>query len=626
MKHLVLSILLILSINIIDAQNQTPILERKVTIKVLNQSLGKALNILSETAKFNFSYSTQIVKVNRIVSIHAENRSVREILDQLFGNEMSYQQIGNHLVIQKKITPRSTSAINTGSKAPSRYDMIISGYIRDVNSGDGITEVSIYHKPTLANTMSGDFGYYKITLSSKTPEFELQIRKDQYRDTVIKISYTNGGVIEQHINLQRILMVPEPEEIEVVPLLSNTDSSVLPISDTTRVKTIDSVTVPTKKIFVRTLDSVLRTPRLVWLDTTLRNIKVEDTKIAQWLIGAYQRVINSNIRDSFVRDWQVTFVPPLGTNGALSGLVDNKLSLNVLIGYNGGLNGAEVGGLFNIIRQDMTGVQVAGLGNVVGRYTEGVQVGGLFNHNLGDARAVQVAGLYNYNRGFLDGVQVAGLANVSSQYSRSIQTAGFINIADEIDGGQIAGFVNIAKKIRGFQIGIVNIADSSEGVAIGIVNFIRNGIHQLEIGYSDLSQYSLAYRSGSGKFFSTISFSSTLPIQDTSLMCYGFAIGNRAKLGKHFYWNTDLGTQHMTYNLRSNHLNLHNKLSTGLEIEFFKGFSIFGAVSLNHTINDSTDPLYDKLFSKLGSDILWQHDARYAQKAWLGYQVGVRLF
>ena len=626
MKQLSLSILLMIFSNIIDAQNQTPILERKITIKVVNQSLGKALNILSETAKFNFSYNTQIVKVNRIVSIHAENRTVREILEQLLGNDMSYQQIGNHLVIQKKITPRSTSSIHTGSKAPTRYDMIISGYIRDINSGDGITQVSVYHKPSLANTLSGDFGYYKISLSSKTPEFELQIRKDQYRDTVITITYVAGGVIEQHINLQTVMAAPNIEETLTVPVLSDTDSSILPLSDTTRVKTQDSIIIPNSKIFVRTLDSVLRTPRLVWLDTTLRNIKVEDTRIAQWMVGAYQRVINNNIRDSFRRDWQVTFVPPLGTNGALSGLVDNAFSFNVLIGYNGGLHGAEIGGWFNILRQDMLGVQVAGLGNVVGRNTDGVQVAGLFNHNLGDARAVQVAGLYNYNRGILDGVQVAGFANIASQYSRTIQTAGFINIADEIDGGQIAGFVNIAKKIRGFQIGIVNIADSSEGVAIGIVNFIRNGIHQLEIGYSDLSQYSLAYRSGSGRFYSAISFNSTLPISDTSLMCYGFALGNRARLGKHFYWNTDLGTQHMTYNLRSNHLNLHNKLSTGLEIEFFKGFSIYGAVSLNHTINDSTDPLYDNRFSKLGSDILWQHDARYAQKAWLGYQVGVRLF
>lgn len=623
MKNLILLILLICFSHSINAQNQTPILDRKVTVKVLNQTLGKALNILSETAKFNFSYSTQIIKVNKIVSIHAENRTVKEILDQLFGNEMTYQQIGNHLVIQKKIVPRSTSSVSGSSKPPTRYDVIVSGYIRDLNSGDGISNVSVYHKPSLANTLSGDFGYYKISLSSKTPELELQIRRDQYLDTVIKITHAGNGVIEQHINLQSI---SEPKE-DI--LITTNDTAVLLINDSANIITIPN-------------DTISKKPRLVWIDS-LKKIKVEDTKIGQWLIGAYQRVINTNIRDSFDRDWQVTFVPPLGTNGSLSGLVQNKLSFNVLLGYNGGLYGVEFGGLLNFIRQDVYGAQFSGIGNVVGRNTEGAQFAGVFNHNLGDVRAFQAAGFYNYNhrnsegvqvagfmninRGLLDGVQIAGFGNLAAQYARAVQIGGFMNIADEIDGGQIAGFINIARKIRGFQIGIINIADSSEGIAIGIVNFIKNGIHQLEFSYSDLSQYGLAYRSGSGRFYSVVSLNTQLPYSDTgTLMCYGFAVGHRARLGKHFYWTTDLGSQHMTYNLKSDHLNLHNKLSTGLEIQLFKGFSIFGTASLNHTINDSTDPRYETGFAQLGSDILWNNHGRFEQKAWLGYNVGVRIF
>ncbi len=623
MKKLILLILLICFSHSINAQNQTPILDRKVTVKVLNQTLGKALNILSETAKFNFSYSTQIIKVNKIVSIHAENRTVKEILDQLFGNEMTYQQIGNHLVIQKKIVPRSTSSVSGSSKPPTRYDVIVSGYIRDLNSGDGISNVSVYHKPSLANTLSGDFGYYKISLSSKTPELELQIRRDQYLDTVIKITHAGNGVIEQHINLQSI---SEPKE-DI--LITTNDTAVLLINDSANIITIPN-------------DTISKKPRLVWIDS-LKKIKVEDTKIGQWLIGAYQRVINTNIRDSFDRDWQVTFVPPLGTNGSLSGLVQNKLSFNVLLGYNGGLYGVEFGGLLNFIRQDVYGAQFSGIGNVVGRNTEGAQFAGVFNHNLGDVRAFQAAGFYNYNhrnsegvqvagfmnlnRGLLDGVQIAGFGNLAAQYARAVQIGGFMNIADEIDGGQIAGFINIARKIRGFQIGIINIADSSEGIAIGIVNFIKNGIHQLEFSYSDLSQYGLAYRSGSGRFYSVVSLNTQLPYSDTgTLMCYGFAVGHRARLGKHFYWTTDLGSQHMTYNLKSDHLNLHNKLSTGLEIQLFKRFSIFGTASLNHTINDSTDPRYETGFARLGSDVLWNNHGRFEQKAWLGYNVGVRIF
>ena len=50
--------------SVAQAQSNTPILDRKVTLKITNQPLGKVLNIISETANFNFSYTSNILKVN----------------------------------------------------------------------------------------------------------------------------------------------------------------------------------------------------------------------------------------------------------------------------------------------------------------------------------------------------------------------------------------------------------------------------------------------------------------------------------------------------------------------------------------------------------------------------------
>lgn len=632
MKKSILLIKFILIINFIYAQSNVPILERKITVKIVNQTMGKALNIISETAKFNFSYSTQIVKVNKMVTIHAENRTVREILDQLFNRELNYQQIGNHLVLQKKIVPKNTNRIQNSNKPQSRYDLIVSGYMRNVQSGDGIDNASIYHKPSLANTISGDFGYYKISLSSKTPEFELQIRREGYRDTSIKLTYDNNGVIECNFNLSPLVFEEEEEE--------QTEEIVL--DDTLIVTPSVNDTVP--KTIQDTMEN--RQPaRLAWVDSLskLKKIKVEDTKLGQWLIGAYQSVISRNIRDSFQRDWQLTFVPPLGTNGSLSGLVDNKFSFNLLMGYNGGLNGVEFGGLVNFIRKDVVGAQFAGLGNIVGRNTNGAQFAGLFNHNIGIVEGFQAAGFYNYNndaargvqlagfmnvnRGIMDGFQAAGFGNFAGSYSRAVQVAGFINTANEIDGGQIAGFINVARKIRGFQIGIINIADTAEGIAIGIVNFIKNGMHQLELSSNELNHFGLAYRSGTGRFYSIVNINSPLPLSDTgNLISYGFSIGYRAKLSKTFYWNTDIGSRHLTIDFNSDHLNILNRLNTDLEIRLFKGFSVFGGVSLNHMINDTEDPRFESRFEKLVSKPLITDNGRFTQVVWTGWQFGVRLF
>lgn len=649
-----LSILLIFICGTIEAQTSTPILDRKISIRISNQTMGFALNTISEKARFTFSYNASLLKVNKIVSIQAENKTVREILDELFNRELTYKQFGNHLVLQKRINAKPNNRIESAQR-DERYEMIVSGYLKDAISGSGLSDVSVYHKPSLSNTISGDFGYFKLRIVSKSPDINLQIRKEGYRDTFVNIQYVNGGVMEYDLNLQPLvydtpltiaenddsLSSIESDYIEVVP---DSNMAVLVPFDSLTQQQQDSIIEKTIELARKKIEEMmdLALEKIESLDT-VRKIKVEDTKLGKWMLGAYHQVINTNIRDSFERKWQVTFVPPIGTNGSLSGLVKNEFSFNTLVGYNGSLNGAEFGGILNFLRGDMQGAQFSGIGNIVGGNSSGAQFAGVFNHNLGylnafqgagfynynhfDSRGMQAAGFMNINRGDLDGVQAAGFCNIVNGTTRGVQMAGFMNIARDIDGGQMAGFLNVARKVRGFQIGIINIADSSDGIALGLLNFIKNGIHQLEISSNELDQYGLAYRSGSGKFYSIVSASSQLPLRDTgTLMTYGFGIGYRAKLSKTFYWTTDIGSQHMTFNLTSNHLNLHNRLNTGLEIRLFKGFALFGGVSVSHMINDTLDPRYDTRFSKLVPDVLWSSKGRYAQSLWTGFQFGLRLF
>ncbi len=59
--------------------------------------------------------------------------------------------------------------------------------------------------------------------------------------------------------------------------------------------------------------------------------------------------------------FQITFITPMGTNGTLSPKVTSNLSLNVVAGYNGGVEGVEVGGFANVLEYDMKGGQFADL-------------------------------------------------------------------------------------------------------------------------------------------------------------------------------------------------------------------------------------------------------------------------
>lgn len=84
-----------------------------------------------------------------------------------------------------------------------------------------------------------------------------------------------------------------------------------------------------------------------------------------------QRINAQNVNDSLNRKFQLSILPFLGTNRLLSGSIKNDYSVNILMGYSGGVRKLEVGGIVNGVRQNMKGLQVAGVGNIVGGIVAG---------------------------------------------------------------------------------------------------------------------------------------------------------------------------------------------------------------------------------------------------------------
>jgi hypothetical protein len=585
MRVLIICLTLLSHFDGLFAQSNVAILERKISIKVIKQTMSRTLGIIEETANFHFSYNSNVLKGNKIVSIMAENRSVREVLDQLFNHEIVCQQIGTHLILQKKPVAKTTQ-IDDKTAQSNKYNYLITGYIRNSQSGDGIVGLSIYEKQTLSGTVSSDYGYYRLAVVSKSPSIYVKYTKKDYRDTLINVKFQNNGLIEMHMSMQSVF----PSELQ-----TETDSPFV-----------------ASPIIIDTLNTDSNSQTVIaWSDTNSvsKKIKIEDTRVGKWFVGTVQKLNEKNIRDSFQRDWQISLLPGIGTNGILSGLVQNKLSINLIGGYNGSLDGAEFGGFLNVLKSNMHGAQFSGFGNLVGGEVNGAQFGGFFNHNLSSMNGIQCAGFYNMNHGFVNGIQMAG----------------FMNVANEIKGMQVAGFLNIARKVQGMQLGIVNIADTVNGFMFGIFNFVRNGLHQIEFSLNESKQNGLAYRSGMEKLHSIALINTqSLNSDSATIITYGYGLGSNIKLNKHFYINAALSSRHMTVDFRSNHLNLHNRLDLGLEYRIFKGLSIFASGSLNHLLNDKNDGNYIKHFKNFGSEAFWIHEARFAQKMFTGFQFGIR--
>jgi uncharacterized protein YjbI with pentapeptide repeats len=235
-----------------------------------------------------------------------------------------------------------------------------------------------------------------------------------------------------------------------------------------------------------------------------------------------------------VRAVQVSFIPPLSTNGIESGKYINRLSFNALGGVARGLDGAEFSGLFAVERSNVRGAQFAGITNVVGGSVKGLQYGGIANVVGQEVTGVQFAGHVNVVGKSIDGAQFAGIANVAGGALEGAQFAGIVNVATEVDGAQFSGIVNVSKgNVKGAQVGLINLAGHVDGVQVGFINFAKDGYRRVEIWASDVLYGNIAFKMGGNrKFYNIFTAGTALPTENNTRWGFGYGLGTNFFLGK----------------------------------------------------------------------------------------------
>jgi hypothetical protein len=247
----------------------------------------------------------------------------------------------------------------------------------------------------------------------------------------------------------------------------------------------------------------------------------------------------------------VSFVYPLGTHGKYSKDRQFGFSLNLLSGITGGVNGVELGGLYNRNKQYVKGVQVAGILNYTGGFSKGLQMGGV-NNTVKKTSNVQLAGIFNNTVELNDGLQAGGIFNIAgkssgaqiagvfncAKTSSAVQLAGIMNLTKEGNKIQISGILNNAQTSTtqisllniagntGFQMGLVNISGSDDAVMLGLLNFAKKG-GLVEIGLStgDYIYGAANLITGTDRLYSIISLG-----MHTSALSIGTGVGTRISL------------------------------------------------------------------------------------------------
>jgi hypothetical protein len=618
MKRLLIIGLLLLAVKITFAQSH---LSKRITLDVSKQKLSKVLELISHKGNFFFSYNSSIIKRDSLVTLQANNKTIKQVLDALFKGSYEYRETGNYIIIKRK--PVQATIITKPVTAVEKF-YEINGYVVDGISGINIAEASVYEKSQLIGSLTNSNGKFSIRLKSKYPQAALTVSKEFYEDTTVSINPAYAAEIQ--VTLYPI----EKNDIVISP-----EDYLLPDS-VTLIKQTD-----TTSIQVTEPDSA----------------NIDKRFLSRWFVSSAQKIQSLNLGDWFAaKPVQVSLIPGLGTHGKLSGQVVNNFSFNILGGYTGGLNGFEVGGFFNINRRDagyfqaagffnhtggkQAGFQAAGLSNTVLKYTNGFQVAGIGNYNKLWMHGFQAAGIINYTGGNVQGFQAAGIVNFTRQNVNGFQAAGIYNHAGDtmcgmqvsgvsnfvrrdMKGIQVAGVVNYAYHNKGLQIGLVNIADTSDGFSIGLINIVRRGYHKWYVGSDETMQLTTSIKSGNRKLYSIISGGMNLD-EHRKMYSFGYGLGTEWITTRHFALSTDLSSNYL-YLGTWDYLNLLNRFSLNLHLRISKGFAIYGGPSFNMYYSDqpSAMPGYD--FDVPGNGYR-RFDVEGNWRGWGGWHAGIAIF
>jgi hypothetical protein len=609
--------IVILCFAVVTTLAQTPFLERTVSIAFVDEPIEQALKKISDKGGFTFSYSPPILDQNKIVSFEFVNKTVRQILDQLFGGTVQYKQRGKYIIL-------------TRGGYSKNEDGIYSGYIIDEATGERLREVSVYDPVTLSSAVTDSYGYFEIKVDNPAPDLKLAIKKLNYTDTLIVALPNRLNNIPIKINAQKVGVFADSvgqklKRFWKTKVLLSHQVNLLNIQDTLYRDTQFSF-VP----FIGTNHA---------LSGNVIN-KYSFNVLGGYSLGTQKVEIGGlfNIDRGDVRHWQFA-----GIFNAVGGNVDGAQIAGIFNANRGRVHGAQVAGVYNFnwgevdkfsaagilnfARSGSRAVQIAGIGNMTVGDQTSPHFAGIFNITSRNARG-QLAGIYNVAGKNVDGAQLAGIFNFTGKAVHGTQLAGIFNFAGKnVDGAQLACVLNFAKKVRGVQFGLLNISDSVGGVPIGLLSVVFKGYHKIEISADEIFYTNVAFRTGVRKFYNILAAGvkpSTFGDTKTT-WTFGYGFGTAPRLSEKVFLNFDLTSNQIVRGNSIGAVDLINKFYLGCELQLLKKASVTFGATLNAEVRNIENES-GETFTDFKPNLFYDktYDNRINTRMWVGGKVGIR--
>jgi hypothetical protein len=595
-------------VSVVNSQVVLPPLERPITLKLSGQSSKEALKLMEKKGEFTFGYRTDLVEQSNSVRRDYIEKTVREILDDLFQGSVYYKVKGNYIIL--KSSPKL-----------KEEEISLEGYVIDSKTGLKVPYTSIYDSITLASAVTDEYGHYQLKISKKQT-IQLSTKKFGYYDTSFVWKGTGAKVLN----------------IQIHPILAGE-------GDTTEFQ--DSLNFFTKlrnlKLFTPSeeqkanmmnfREQFQRKAQFSVIPGVGTNGKLSSTMSVDYsfnLLGGFNggvRLVEIGVLFNIVWD-SVSYFQAAGLFNSVGG-PQRGFQAAGLTNINGSsFEGAQFSGLFNYVNGEVRGAQFAGFANAAGSRVTGFQGAGFWNQNMDSSTVVQAAGFGNLTGKATNGTQLAGFINLAGKDFNGTQLAGFINLAnDGFRGTQLAGFINVAERMQGTQIGFINISDSLAGAPIGFFSFSRKGLHQLEISTNEIMPVNVGFKSGTNHFYNSFVGGIRGGANNSPYWSFSYGIGSSVRLGDKSRVFFDLQTTSIQ---RGNTFrkSLLNKLTASYQFNLTKKLALAVGPSFNVFLIDGVSadigPEMSALTPYSFYDRSFNNDVKLS--TWVGGHIAIRLF
>ncbi|MBK9736369.1 MAG: hypothetical protein IPO92_15990 [Saprospiraceae bacterium] len=338
-------------VNIASSQS---ILNTELTLNHVNKPARLVFKDIQQQAGVIFSYSE--FEDDRKISIQVTKTALRNVIPML------ESELNITIIVKEKYLIIKSS----GSQSLS-----ISGTITNPQSDEPVSDASVYVKKHKILVNSDSKGRFAFNLPSDIRQVRINVAKANYVDTSLVIVTSERQTLR--IKLRSFPRV--------------------------RISEFDSLS--KKEVWLGSLNND-RIPEAL-------SIKKSTYNESFWEKMKKKNVNLININDTIFNSFSISLIPPISTNKLLSFHTRNTLSINIIGGNSKGLNGVELGGVYNYDDGDVYGVQIAGVVNAVSGNVSGTQISGVLNAVKGNVKGVQISGVVNNNDSITDGIQISGV-------------------------------------------------------------------------------------------------------------------------------------------------------------------------------------------------------------------------